>query len=255
MKRLFYTMVVIAVFALSFASCSKKDGFEEESYEKIESITSGTIKRLDDIKIVFAEDVVHKGKVKEAIVFNPKLDGSYNFVDERTFVFHPNNPYPANPSGEGSEISISVDVGLLFEGTSGNKGFVKNFIIQPPTLNINWLPQQLGKEKDEVEVKAEIETDIPYTLEKLKNVFSISRGDGKSLGSANIEVMPGSSDSSYILSVKGIKKEADDFNFLISYDGSAIECNAKDVKSYTILSKNAFEVVEHRVEDSSSVVI
>jgi len=255
MKRLFYTMVMITIFAYVAISCGKKDGFEEESYERIESITSGTIKRLDDIKIVFAEDVVHKGKVKEAIIFNPKLDGSYNFVDDRTFVFHPNNPYPTNPSGEGNEISMSVDVGLLFDGASGNKGFVKNFIVQPPTLTINWLPQQLGKEKDEVEVKIEIETDIPYTLEKLKNVFNISRDDGKSLDSANIEIMPGSSDSSYFLSVKGIKKEVDDFSFLISYDGSPIECNAKDVKSYTILSKNAFEVVEHRVEDASSVVI
>jgi len=250
----FYTIFVVAVLTLAFLSCGKKDGFDESSYEKIESITAGTIKRLDEIKIVFSEDVVYKGKVKDGITFEPKVEGVYNFVDERTFVFCPNSPYPTS-SEEGGELSMRVDTGLLFEGVSGNKGFVKHFVVSPASLLVNWLPQSSGNAKDEVEVEAELETDIPCALEKLKSIFSIAREDGKSCEGVNIELVAGSSESSYLLSVKGIKREANDFVLLISYDGKSIDSNAKGERGYTILSKDAFEVVEHRVEDASSLII
>lgn len=232
-----------------FFSCGGNDGFKTESYEKIESMTSSNIKRLDDIKIVFTDGVKYKDKVNQAIVFTPKLEGLGSFVDDRTFVFHPSSPYKGM-----SEIKMSVDVSLLFDGRKGEAGFIKNFIVSPPSLFVQMEPLKIKGEGGLIEIDGQVETDIPYTIEELTKLFSIKREDGKSVD-ASLELAQGSSSTNYLLNVKGIKKEEGDFNLLVEYDGSSIGAQEKASTIYQVLSKNVFEIVSHRVEDGNTVAI
>ena len=155
--------IIIFVFvALSIFSCGKGNGFLTESYENIESISSSSISRLDPIRIVFSENIKYKDNAKKAIVFTPKLNGSYSFVDDRTFVFVPSSPYEG-----GSEIKMSVDIGLLATGKSGDKGFVKNFLVSPAQFLVDFEPMKIEKDGS-IEISGIIEADIPVDVELLK---------------------------------------------------------------------------------------
>ncbi len=247
--NVFYILICVCI-CFFLASCAKDAGFKTESYENIEAITQSNIKRLDDIKIVFAQDVKYSEKASKAIVFSPKVEGTHQFVDERTFVFQPSAPYEGM-----SELKMSVDLGLLFEGVAGERGFVKNFIVSPATLFVDLKPLKISSEKGGVEIEAYIETDIPQKLEDLKNLFSVKREDGKTLEEISLEMSPGAQDKSYILRIAGIKRENADFNLIVEYDGSPLGAIEKDAQSYAILKKDSFEILSHRVEDGSTVNI
>ena len=248
MKINSYYLIAFFSVVFLFISCGKNDNFKVLSYEKIDSVTQPNIKRLDDIRIVFAENVKYKDKMKQAISFSPKLTGLHQFVDEKTYLFHPSAPYDGI-----SEIKMKVDLSLLFDGVAGERGFIKDFIVAPPSIFVDLKPLKIAKTKDEVEIEGTIETDIPYKIEELKKLFSVKREDGKALSSLDLEIEQGFQDTLYTLSVKGLKKEDADFNIILEYDASSIGATEKDSKRYTILAKNVFEIITHSVEDGSTI--
>lgn len=242
-------IIVFAFMALSLFSCSKENDFLMESYENIESISSSSVSRLDPIKIVFSESVKYKDNAKKAIVFTPRLNGSYDFIDDRTFVFSPSSPYEG-----GSEIKMSVDIGLLLDGKSGDKGFVKNFLVSPAQFIVDFEP--LNVEKDgNVEIAGVIEADIPVDVELLKKAFSVKREDGKDVKDVTFDVVQDGDTSSYFFSVKGIKKEERDVTYIVSYDMTGLEAQDKDFKTFNVLGKKNFEVTSYKLENGNTVAI
>jgi len=242
-------IIIFAFVALSIFSCGKGNGFLTESYENIESISSSSISRLDPIRIVFSENIKYKDNAKKAIVFTPKLNGSYSFVDDRTFVFVPSSPYEG-----GSEIKMSVDIGLLATGKSGDKGFVKNFLVSPAQFLVDFEPMKIEKDGS-IEISGVIEADIPVDVEILKKAFSIKREDGKDIKDLAFDVVQDGETSTYFISIKGIKKEAQDVNYVVSYDMTDLEANDKDSKTFSVLGKNNFEITSYKVENGNTVAI
>ena len=242
-------IIIFAFMAFSLFCCTKSSTFLKESYEEIESISSSSIARLDPIKIVFSESVKYKDNAKKAIVFSPRLDGSFNFVDDRTFVFLPSSPYMG-----GGEIKMSVDVGLLVDGKSGEKGFVKNFLVSPAHFFVDFDPINVEKDGN-VEISGMIEADIPVDIELLRKAFSIKREDGKDVKGITIDVVRDGDTSSYFLYLKGIKKEENDVSYILSYDMASLEATDKDSKIFSVLGKNNFEVTSYKVEDGNTVAI
>lgn len=242
-------IIIFAFVAVSLFACNKATGFLKESYENIESISPSSISRLDPIKIVFTENVKYKDNAKKAIVFTPRLNGSYDFIDDRTFVFSPSSSYKG-----GSEIRMSVDIGLLLDGKSGDKGFVKNFLVSPAHFYVDFAPMKVEKDGN-VEIAGVIEADIPVDVELLKKAFTIKREDGKDVKGVVFEVVRDGDASTYFISIKGIKKEAQDVNYVVSYDMTDLEANDKDSKTFSVLGKNNFEVVSYKVENGNTVAI
>lgn len=252
MRKYYLTLsaIFIATF-LALLSCGGRvDKFDVESYEDIESITQFNIKRLDEIRIVFLRNVEHKSSVGKAIRFSPNVAGSYNFVDEKTLVFTPSSPYKG-----GSELTMSVDLGLLLEGKAGKRGFVRNFLVSPPSVFVDFLPIKLGSEKDSVEITGSIETDIPQKLEDLKNIFIIKREDGKELSPLNVEIESGLGETSYNFYIKEIKKEDVDVSYTVSYDSTSLGSTDKGSRTYSVLSKNTMEAMSYTIEDGNTIYI
>ena len=242
-------IIIFAFVAFSLFSCSKESSFLTESYENIESISSSNIARLEPIKIVFSESVKYKDNAKKAIVFSPRLNGSYDFVDDRTFVFSPSSAYAG-----GSEIKMSVDIGLLLDGKSGHKGFVKNFLVSPASFVVDFEPMKIEKDGS-VEISGVVEADIPVDAELLKNAFNIKREDGKDVKDAFVEVVRDGETSSYFVSIKGIKKEERDVTYIVSYDMTCLEAQEKDARAFNVLGKDNFEAVSYKVEDGNTVSV
>jgi len=133
----------------------------------------------------------------------------------------------------GSEIKMSVDIGLLLDGKSGDKGFVKNFLVSPAQFIVDFEP--LNVEKDgNVEIAGVIEADIPVDVELLKKAFSVKREDGKDVKDVTFDVVQDGDTSSYFFSVKGIKKEERDVTYIVSYDMTGLEAQDKDFKTFNV---------------------
>jgi len=244
-----HNIIIFAFLAFSLFCCSEKDSFLTESYESIESISSSSIARLDPIKIVFLEDVKYKDNAKKAIIFSPRLDGSYSFVDDRTFVFSPSSPYEG-----GSEIKMSVDIGLLVDGKKGEKGFIKNFLVSPAHFYVDFEPIKIEKDGN-IEIAGTVESDIPIDTELLKKAFSVKREDGKDAKDVSIDVVQDGESSSYFLSIKGIKKEDHDVSYIVSYDMTSLDAQDKDSKTFSVLGKNNFEITSYKVENGNTVAV
>ena len=242
-------IIIFAFMALSLFSCNKGTEFLVESYENIESISSSSISRLDPIKIVFSENVKYKDNVKKAIIFVPRLNGSYDFIDDRIFVFSPSSPYEG-----GSEIKMSVDVGLLIDGKAGQKGFVKNFLVSPSHFYVDFEPIKIEKD-GKIGIDGVIEADIPVDVELLKKAFSVKREDGKDVKNITIDIVQDGNTASYFITMKGIEKEEDDVSYIVSYDMSALESDDKDSKMFKVLGKNNFEVNSYKVENGNTVSV
>ena len=242
-----YLILISLLILHLFFSCNNTSNFKTQSYEKIESITQSNIKRMDEIIIVFQENIKYKDKVQKAIVFSPSLNGTYHFTDDKTFVFTPSSPYDG-----GSEIKMTCDIGLLTEGKKGEQGFVKNFVVFPPSIVIETKPLKAGKDKDSVEIEGSIETDIPYNEEDLKKIFTVKKED-KTIEDIKLEVVKGKIPTSYSFSIKGIKRENKDVNYTVFYDGSSFGAMLDDFENYRVVAKDNFEVISHRVEDGNTV--
>ena len=238
-------------FSLIIISCNKKETSENETSNKYEfkdyitNVSSGIISKNDDVRLVLVNPVkewTNNLELEDSYFsISPKVKGKWVALNNRTISFKPENGFKENTE---YVFNVSLDKFQKTTDDLANFSFKIKTIKQDFIVTTNTIQSY---SRDWQYLVGNIKTSDILNLKDAKKIISASQNN-KSL---NIKFDAVNNESNFFtFTIDSIKRNEENSEIQISYDGTQIDVDQKNSFPFTIIGKNNFKVTDITVNSN-----
>lgn len=233
------------LFALLIvSSCgSKEEKFSSPKalfVDYISAYTAGIVSNQSAIKIMLSkpiEGIIPGSEVSnDFFSFEPKIDGSVFWEDNRTLVFKPKTSLPS-----GSKYKVSFAVAKLFETDADKSNFKFEFETVPQNFDVEitgFAPYDPG-DLTKVKISGVVIT-ADYASQEAVEKIILAEQKGKNL---KISWIHNSVDNRHQFTIENVARTEDEETVDIEWDGEPLNIEKEGETTFKVPSLNDFKVV------------